>query len=39
MADQVTTASKRRLQERLGQLNPRDMSGVERALKTQLGLS
>jgi mRNA interferase MazF len=39
MADQLTTASKQRLQDRIGQLDPKDMAGVERALKTQLGLS
>ena len=39
MADQVTTASKQRLQERIGRLAPKDLAGVERALKTQLGLS
>ena len=39
MADQVTTASKQRLQERIGRLTPKDLAGVEQALKTQLGLS
>jgi mRNA interferase MazF len=39
MADQVTTASKQRLHERIGRLTPKDLAGVERALKTQLGLS
>jgi mRNA interferase MazF len=39
MADQVTTASKQRLHERIGKLNSMDMAGIERALKTQLGLS
>lgn len=39
MADQITTASKERLRERIGRLHARDMAGVERALKTQLGLS
>lgn len=39
MADQVTTASKQRLQERIGKLTPNDLAGVERALKAQLGLS
>lgn len=38
MADQITTASKQRLHDRIGKLNPKDMAGVERALKTQLGL-
>ena len=39
MADQITTASKQRLQERIGRLTLKDLAGVERALKTQLGLS
>jgi mRNA-degrading endonuclease toxin of MazEF toxin-antitoxin module len=39
MADQLTTASKQRLRERMGRLNPQDLAGVERALKTQLGLT
>jgi mRNA interferase MazF len=38
MADQITTASKQRLRQRLGALNDVDMSGVERAIRTQLGL-
>ncbi len=38
MADQITTASKQRLRDRIGKLDPKDMAGVERALKTQLGL-
>jgi mRNA interferase MazF len=38
MADQITTASKRRLRQRLGALNEMDMTGVERAIRTQLGL-
>jgi mRNA interferase MazF len=38
MADQITTASKQRLRQRLGALNGVDMSGVERAIRTQLGL-
>src|SRR5208283_5380656 len=29
MADQITTASKERLRERIGKLLPRDMAGVE----------
>ena len=28
MADQITTASKRRLHDRIGKLNPKDMAGV-----------
>ena len=39
MADQLTTASKRRLRGRMGTLDPRDMAGVERAIKTQLSLT
>jgi len=38
MTDQIITASKQRLHERMGRLNPKDLAGVERALKTQLGL-
>jgi mRNA interferase MazF len=39
MADQITTASKRRLRERAGRIDPADLAGVERAIKTQLGLN
>jgi mRNA interferase MazF len=38
MADQITTASKRRLREKAGKIDPTDLAGVERAIKTQLGL-
>jgi mRNA interferase MazF len=38
MADQLTTVSKMRLQTRLGKLVSTEMKGVDRALKTQLGL-
>ncbi len=38
MADQLTTASKSRLRQRLGVLASTDMTGVERAIKVQLGL-
>lgn len=38
MADQITTASKRRLREKIGKLDPVDLAGVERAIRTQLGL-
>ena len=38
MADQIATASKQRLRQRIGALNEVDMSGVERAIRTQLGL-
>ncbi len=39
MADQITTAAKRRLVRMEGRLSPSDMSGVERAIAVQLGLS
>ncbi|MFI5455829.1 MAG: type II toxin-antitoxin system PemK/MazF family toxin [Isosphaerales bacterium] len=39
MADQVTTVSKRRLQNRIGRLSKSDMGGVEKALKVQLELT
>jgi mRNA interferase MazF len=38
MADQVTTASKARLRNRVGRLSKRDLDAVERALRIQLGL-
>ncbi|MGH7813497.1 MAG: type II toxin-antitoxin system PemK/MazF family toxin [Candidatus Binataceae bacterium] len=38
MADQIATASKLRLRERIAKLNAADLAGVERAIKTQLGL-
>jgi len=38
MADQIATASKQRLRERLGQLTPADILAVERAIRVQLGL-
>jgi mRNA interferase MazF len=38
MADQITTTSKQRLHERIGKLQPTDLSEVERAIKTQLAL-
>src|SRR5262245_15516144 len=38
MADQLTTASKSRLENRLGRLSSSDMNDVEQALKIQLGL-
>jgi mRNA interferase MazF len=37
-ADQITTASKARLQGRLGRLSDEDMIGVARALRVQLRL-
>jgi mRNA interferase MazF len=38
MADQITTASKRRLRNRVAKLDPPDLAGVERAIKIQLGI-
>ena len=38
MADQITTASTRRLREKAGKIDSTDLAGVERAIKTQLGL-
>ena len=38
MADQITTASKLRLGRRIGMLSAADLSGVERAVRLQLGL-
>jgi mRNA interferase MazF len=38
MADQLTTASKLRLRQRIGVLDPSDMAAVEQALRTQLAL-
>ena len=38
MADQLSTISKLRLRDRLGRLAARDMEGVERAIRVQLGL-
>jgi mRNA interferase MazF len=38
MADQLATVSKVRLRDRLGTLGADDMRGVERAIRTQLGL-
>lgn len=39
MADQLTTVSKIRLQQLLGRLPPDDLTGIERAIEIQLGLS
>jgi mRNA interferase MazF len=39
MADQLTTVSKLRLQQILGTLSPEDVTGIEHAIKVQLGLS
>ena len=38
MADQITTASKRRLQRRLGVLSREDIDGVVRVVCLQLGI-
>lgn len=38
MADQLTTASKRRLQRRLGTLSAEDVNAVVRAVCLQLGI-
>jgi mRNA interferase MazF len=38
MADQLTTASKTRLQHRMGKLSRSDLESVELAVKLQLGL-
>jgi mRNA interferase MazF len=38
MADQLSTISKRRLRERLGQLSQDDMAAIERAICVQLDL-
>ena len=38
MADQITTASKRRLQRRLGALGTDDLNAVVRVVRLQLGL-
>jgi mRNA interferase MazF len=39
MADQLTTVSKRRLQNRVGSVSKIDMQAVEQAIKVQLGLT
>ena len=38
MADQITTASKLRLQRRMGRLSPEDVAAVARAVRVQLAL-
>jgi mRNA interferase MazF len=38
MADQLTTVSKGRLGQRVGLLSAFDLAGVERAIRTQLGM-
>jgi mRNA-degrading endonuclease toxin of MazEF toxin-antitoxin module len=39
MADQLTTVSKERLANRVGELSHADLEGVERAILFQLGLA
>lgn len=39
MADQLTTVSKQRLTNQMGQVSREDMQSVERIVKIQLGLS
>jgi mRNA interferase MazF len=39
MADQLNTADKGRLENRIGRLNAVDLSAVERAIRVQLGLA
>ena len=38
MADQIATASKQRLRDRVGELSPADVIALERAMRVQLGL-
>jgi mRNA interferase MazF len=38
MADQLSTVSKRRLRQRIGNLDRADIAAVERAIRLQLGL-
>ncbi len=38
MADQLTTASKKRVLDKLGEVSEQDMLAIERAIKTQLEL-
>lgn len=39
MADQLTTASKARLEKRIGRVSSRDLSAVEDVIRIQLGLT
>jgi mRNA interferase MazF len=39
MADQLTTVSKRRVQNRMARLSGSDLQSVEQAIKVQLGLT
>ena len=38
MADQIATASKRRLQEKMGRISDSNLAAVERAIRVQLDL-
>jgi mRNA interferase MazF len=38
MTDQLATASKKRLQNKMGQISNEDLTAVERAIRVQLGL-
>lgn len=38
MADQITTAAKRRLQRRMGRLSQADLADLDRAIRVQLDL-
>ena len=38
MADQITTADKKRLKDKIGSLSSKDMMAIEKAIKIQLGL-
>jgi mRNA interferase MazF len=38
MADQIATASKRRLEEKMGRISDPDLAAVERAIRVQLDL-
>jgi len=38
MADQIATASKQRLRDRIGALSETDVAALERAMRVQLGL-
>lgn len=38
MTDQLATASKKRLQNKMGQISNEDLTAVERAIRVQLGM-
>lgn len=38
LATQLTTVSKQRLGDKMGELSPRDMSKIDQAIRVQLGL-